>query len=261
MYFFTQSGKKDASYFAQVATFFVDKFPAAFGATATYFNAKNVSSEEAYIRIDVATKVTYEFAEGKEQHAQSFQSFQDSVLDSFHKSSDAESAISLLELLLTQEDKIMQLPTSVRQAECTIQRFFLLLMPLFAMAEKMDYQKTKSLTAKLMNLLVDSEYSLKIKIDALVQLYNSVHNNTGVKAFAFEELNALCLRENCCDIVVERARKIVEESASWDLTKDERRSLYQKIGRILDKIGESSHAFKVMHASLKLYEEADAQAN
>ena len=54
MYFFTQSGKKDPSYFAQVATFFVDKFPAAFGATATYYNSKNVTSEDAYIRIDIA---------------------------------------------------------------------------------------------------------------------------------------------------------------------------------------------------------------
>jgi len=46
MYFFTQSGKKDASSFAQVATFFVDKFPAAFGATATYTNAKGSTSDE-----------------------------------------------------------------------------------------------------------------------------------------------------------------------------------------------------------------------
>ena len=59
-------------------------------------------------------------------------------------------------------------------------------MPLFSMAEKSDYEKTKSLTAQFINLLVDSQYSLKIKIDALVQLYNSIHNNTGVKAFAFE---------------------------------------------------------------------------
>ena len=38
MYFFTQTGKKDISSFAQVATFFIDKFPATFGATATYYN-------------------------------------------------------------------------------------------------------------------------------------------------------------------------------------------------------------------------------
>lgn len=74
MYFFTQSGKKDASSFAQVATFFIDKFPAAFGATATYYNNSEKSSEEQYIRIDVAKSVEYDFEENK-QHAESFTSY------------------------------------------------------------------------------------------------------------------------------------------------------------------------------------------
>ena len=39
-----------------------------------------------------------------------------------------------------------------------------------------------------------------------------------IKAFSFEKLVELCLRENCCDIVVERARKIVQESKGWQLT-------------------------------------------
>ena len=119
MYFFTQSSKKDASPFAQVATFFVDKFPAAFGGKATYYNVKNASSESAYIRIDVAVKVEYDF-EGKEEHSQSFAPYQAAILDAFHKSSEAESAVCLLELLLAQKGNIMKLPTSVKQAECTI---------------------------------------------------------------------------------------------------------------------------------------------
>ena len=65
MYFFTQSGKKDASSFAQVATFFIDKFPAAFGGKATYYNANQKSSDEQYIRIDVAKTVEYDFEENK----------------------------------------------------------------------------------------------------------------------------------------------------------------------------------------------------
>lgn len=63
MYFFTQSDQADVSSYAQVATFFIDKFPAAFGATATYYNSKEQSSEEAYIRIDKATSVEYDFGE------------------------------------------------------------------------------------------------------------------------------------------------------------------------------------------------------
>ena len=153
---------------------------------------------------------------------------------------------------------IMKLPTSIKQAECTIQRFFLLLWPLLNLAETGDYDKAKSLTLAFVNLLVESDvYALKIKVDSLVQLYNSVHTNTGIKSFSFERLIDLCLLENCCDIVVERARKIVIESATWNLTKEERRSLYKSSARALDKMGESSCAFKVMHAYLKLYEGAD----
>ena len=81
MYFFTQSGKRDASSFAQVATFFIDKFPAAFGATATYTNSKGTSSDDSYIRIDQASTVTYEFDEGS-QHSETFTNFQANVLKS-----------------------------------------------------------------------------------------------------------------------------------------------------------------------------------
>lgn len=46
MYFYTRSGdKKDSSHYTQVATFFIDKFPAAFDATAVYYNAKGTSSD------------------------------------------------------------------------------------------------------------------------------------------------------------------------------------------------------------------------
>jgi hypothetical protein len=116
MYFFTQSGKKDVSGFTQVATFFIDKFPAVFGATATYYNSKGVPSTESYIRIDVAASLTYDFEEGNEQHAQSFASFQKRVLDSFKKDSEAESAAFLLDLLFEQRDNILKLPTATKQA-------------------------------------------------------------------------------------------------------------------------------------------------
>ena len=228
MYFFTQSGKRDCSSFAQVATFFIDKFPAAFGATATYANAKGATSDEQYIRVDQAATVTFDFGENEDQHAQSFSNFQANVLQSLKKSSEAESATFLLDLLLNQSEQILSLPTLSRQAECTIQRFYLLLWPLLNLAENGDYNKAKELTCRFVNLLVDeSQYSLKIKVDALVQLYNSVHTNSGIKSFAFEKLINLCSNENCTDIVLERARQITADSAAWNLTVPERRSLYQ----------------------------------
>ena len=169
MYFFTQSGKRDASSFAQVATFFIDKFPAAFGATATYYNTKGVASDETYVRVDYASKVEYDFEDEDSQHAESFNGYASKVLDSFKKPSEAESAVMLLELLMKQSSYVMKLPTSIRQAECTIQRFFLLLWPLISLAESGDYEKAKDLSIKFIELLVEqSEYALKIKVDSLV---------------------------------------------------------------------------------------------
>ena len=236
MYFFTQNrNKRDASSFDQFAAFFIDKFPAAFGATATYTNAKGNTSDEKYIGIDLATSIEYEFAEGSEEHAESFVSFESRVLQSFKQGSEAANAIYLLDLLLEQSANILKLPVKTSQAECTIQRFYLLLWPLLNLAESGDYAKAKEQTIRFIDLLLEqSEYALKVKVDCLVQLYNSVHTNSGIKSFAFEKLIELCLRENCCDIVVERARKIVQESKEWQLSQEERRSLYQKVGRVLD---------------------------
>ena len=100
----------------------------------------------------------------------------------------------------------------------------MLLLPLLNLAEEGDYQKTKELTTKFLELLVDeSAYSLKIKVDSLVQLFNSIHTKSGIKSLTFEKLIELALQENCADILIERARKVVEETAGWNLTKEERR--------------------------------------
>ena len=109
----------------------------------------------------------------------------------------------LLELLLEMKGKILELPTSIRQSECTIQRFYLFLWPLLNLAEAGDYERAKSLTNRFVSLLCDeSEYSLKIKVDCLVQLFNSVHSNTGIKANALLRLVQLCHQEGCFDIIV-----------------------------------------------------------
>ena len=75
-----------------------------------------------------------------------------------------------------------------------------------------------------------------------------------------EKLIELCIQESCSDIIIDRARKVVQETANWNLTKDERRSLYQKVGRALDQLGESSYAFKVLFTYMKLFAESDGQA-
>jgi len=164
----------------------------------------------------------------------------------------------LLELMLNQKDHILQLPTSIRQAECTIQRFYLLLWPLLNLVEVGNYQKAKELTQKYVQLLLNSHYSLKIKVDCLIQLFNSVLSDSGIKAFAFCSLVEVCDAENCFDIITERAKSIVKDSVSWNLSKAERQDLYKRVGQVLDRQGLSSSAFHVMYSYLRLFEETDS---
>ena len=120
MYFFTQNRKRDTTSFDQYAAFFIDKFPAAFGATATYTNSKGQTSDEKYIGIDLASSVSYEFKEGSEEHAESFATYESRVLQSFKQNTEAASATFLLDLLLDQSANILKLPVKTSLAECTI---------------------------------------------------------------------------------------------------------------------------------------------
>ena len=70
-------------------------------------------------------------------------SFESRVLESFKQSSESASATFLLDLLLEQTANILKLPVKTSQAECTIQRFYLLLWPLLNLAESGDYAKAK----------------------------------------------------------------------------------------------------------------------
>ena len=101
MYFYTQAGgKREISAFAQVATFFIDKFPAAYGAVATYTNAKGTDSDSAYIYIDVASSLEYDVSEVEDEgRAQSITQYQSRVLDTFKQKTEAEQAVLLLEIL------------------------------------------------------------------------------------------------------------------------------------------------------------------
>ena len=65
-------------------------------------------------------------------------------------------------------------------------------------------------------------------------------SESGIKAFAFERLVQLCMDNNCTDIIIERARDVVQASKEWKLSVDERKSLYKTLGNVLDKLNESS---------------------
>ena len=138
------------------------------------------------MRLDQAKRVEYQFEEA--QHAQTFAKFQSRVLDCFSQETESQRALFLLNLLIENKSQILNLPISIKQADCTIARFYLLLMPLFNAAETGNYKETKQLAANFISLLLGSEYSVQIKINCLVQLYNSVLTESGIKSYAFEQL-------------------------------------------------------------------------
>lgn len=108
------------------------------------------------------------------------------MLGCFDEETDSERALFLLKLLHENKSQILSLPISTKQADCTIARFYLLLMPLFNSAEEEHYEETKKLAANFIDLLLKSDYSIQIKINCLVQLYNSVLTGSGLKSYAFE---------------------------------------------------------------------------
>lgn len=76
---------------------------------------------------------------------------------------------------------------------------------------------------------------------------------------ALERLILLCRANDCTDIIIERARQILDISKDWTLTDAERKSLYKSIATTLDSLDDSTNAFKIMHAYIKLFTEDDAQ--
>ena len=59
-------------------------------------------------------------------------------------------------------------------------------MPLIAMVEETNYAAAKELAASFTEILLKSSFALSIKINALVQLFNTVGEKSGLKAYAVE---------------------------------------------------------------------------
>ena len=73
-----------------------------------------------------------------------------------------------------------------------------------------------------------------------------------MKADAFVNLMDLCARMNRLDIMIQRCRNIETDSASWNLTEEERRTLLKSVAEALDRINDNG-AFKVTQAFLNQY--------
>ena len=240
MYFVTQTDTKDQK-FRKYAAFFIEKYPLAFGGRVTYYTGTGKGQRAAdtgeYTKLEQVTGVKYTFED--DERAEAFQKFEAKVSECLNTGA-GEAAEFLLKMLLETRDTILELQTSTKHADCTIQRFYLLLMPLISMAEETNYKTAKAIASAFIELLLESGYSLRIKVEVLVQLYNSVHSNSGLKSYAFEKLVELCTNENCLEIMIGKAREIVADSKDWNLTVEERRSLYRTVARSLDQQNDSS---------------------
>lgn len=73
-----------------------------------------------------------------------------------------------------------------------------------------------------------------------------------MKADAFVNLMELCARMNRLDIMIQRCRNIETDSATWNLTEEERRTLLKSVAEALDRINDNG-AFKVTQAFLNQY--------
>jgi len=136
-----------------------------------------------------------------------------------------------------------------------VQRFFLYLLPIFKLAEAVDADNTKTLFVKFCDLLINGDFSIASKTTSLLHMFNNVTTNHGMKAYTYEQLVLLCLKEGCLDIIVEQARNIDAESRQWNLTQEERNSLLKTVATVLD--GEKDvGAFKVMQAYLRQFQKA-----
>lgn len=121
MYFVTQSEEADKEHFVRLATFFIEKFPLAFGAVAVYHTEKS-NSKVKDIRVSHAKEIKYEGDNLNTERAQIFEQFGTQAQKSLgDRQSNSERAKQILLALFDQcKELIMQLESSKKMAECTI---------------------------------------------------------------------------------------------------------------------------------------------
>lgn len=103
---------------------------------------------------------------GEDQHAQTFNDFADKVLKAYKQKQPSEVAQALLESLLSTKSAILDLPTTIKESDCTIARFYLLLLPLINLVEETSRADAMRLTSQLFSFLITSDYGLNVKTTA-----------------------------------------------------------------------------------------------
>lgn len=78
---------------------------------------------------------------------------------------------------------IPDLPVSAKQADCTLLRFYLYLLPVVNLALVQNEKATKDIFIEFVNLLTASSAAINHKITSLLHMFNAMHK--GLKAYVF----------------------------------------------------------------------------
>ena len=142
---------------ATYARFYYEKFPEAFQTEAE--SDSNASENEEKDLIWTA-----------DEHELAFRNF-DEKCRKFVKSEDP---IGLLNLLSEFKTQIEGLPISTKEAECTIQRFMLYLLPVFNLAYVKDPVVAHSIVSTFSGILIGCKnFSVQSKVTSLLHMYNA----------------------------------------------------------------------------------------
>lgn len=78
-----------------------------------------------------------------------------------------------------------------------------------------------------------------------------------MKALIFTLLIELTSKNGCFEILSQRAHVADQEAKAWgEMTVAERQMFYSRVATVLDKEGDDTGAFNLMHAHLRLFEKA-----
>ncbi len=138
----------------------------------------------------------------------------------------------IVKFIIGHKKDIYLLPTSYRQTPLTFQRTVLLILPLISELDKED-KNIEATLKECCDLITESTFSLSIKVEALLQLFNSVRENSPNRRIMFTELMNLLLKEDSIGIMVSQVQNIANVSKDWELSKEQRQSLYLRASEVL----------------------------
>jgi hypothetical protein len=79
---------------------------------------------------------------------------------------EAADITSFIDFLMQHKSLILELPTSTKQSEFTIQRFYLFILPLFGLLHALKPQQAVDSFKKCFTVLLSSSFNLNIKFSA-----------------------------------------------------------------------------------------------